>query len=109
MPEDTGSLIPEKGKDLVSLLTCTPYGVNTHRLVVTGERTEYSDEVVEEAESSKNDAGISQWMLAYRKALVIGLIITAIFAIFIKVFEKVKKKRDKNSEIRQQENKETKT
>ena len=48
-------------------------------------------------------------MLAYRKALVIGLIITAIFAIFIKVFEKVKKKRDKNSEIRQQENKETKT
>ncbi len=109
LPEDTGSMIPEKGRDLVSLLTCTPYGVNTHRLVVTGERTEYSDEVMEEAEASKDDVGTSQWMLAYRRALMIGLIITAIFVIFIKAFEKVKKKRENKNEIRQQENEETKT
>ena len=31
-------LLPEKGRDLVTLVTCTPYSVNTHRLLVTGER-----------------------------------------------------------------------
>ena len=38
-PDDMDLLKIEEGKDLVSLVTCTPYGVNTHRLVVTGERT----------------------------------------------------------------------
>lgn len=37
-PEDTGRLKAVKEKELVSLITCTPYGINTHRLVVTGER-----------------------------------------------------------------------
>lgn len=34
-------LDPEPGRDLVSLFTCTPYGVNSHRYVVTGERIPY--------------------------------------------------------------------
>lgn len=38
-PDDTMALAPVKGKDLATLLTCTPYGVNTQRLMVTGERT----------------------------------------------------------------------
>ena len=40
-PEEVEVLDIEEGKDLVSLITCTPYGLNTHRLVVTGERVEY--------------------------------------------------------------------
>ncbi|MFR4145051.1 MAG: sortase [Mediterraneibacter gnavus] len=40
-PEEADSLGIQAGKDLVSLVTCTPYGINTHRLVVTGERIEY--------------------------------------------------------------------
>lgn len=39
-PEDTKGLGIQKGRDLVSLITCTPYGMNTHRLIVTGERME---------------------------------------------------------------------
>ena len=39
-PEQTENLGVQKGRDLVSLITCTPYGLNTHRLVVTGERME---------------------------------------------------------------------
>lgn len=39
-PEETEGLQIQAGEDLVSLITCTPYGINTHRLVVTGERTE---------------------------------------------------------------------
>lgn len=37
-PDDTEGLRIQEGKDLVSLVTCTPYGINTHRLIVTGER-----------------------------------------------------------------------
>lgn len=39
-PEDTSGLGVQEGRDLISLITCTPYGINTHRLVVTGERKE---------------------------------------------------------------------
>lgn len=39
-PENTEGLGVQKGRDLVSLITCTPYGINTHRLIVTGERKE---------------------------------------------------------------------
>lgn len=42
-PEDMHILEIEQGKDMVSLVTCTPYGLNTHRLVVTGERVDYKE------------------------------------------------------------------
>ena len=38
----------EEGRDLVTLVTCTPYGVNSHRLVITGERTEDDVEKITE-------------------------------------------------------------
>jgi sortase A len=37
-PQDTESLVPVVGRDLVTLVTCTPLGVNSHRILVTGER-----------------------------------------------------------------------
>ncbi len=37
-PDDTESLVPRLGEDLVTLVTCTPLGVNSHRILVTGER-----------------------------------------------------------------------
>lgn len=40
-PEDASLLAVQEGCDLVSIVTCTPYGLNTHRLIVTGERTGY--------------------------------------------------------------------
>ncbi len=39
-PGDTDLLMPESGRDLVSLVTCTPLGINSHRIIVTGERIE---------------------------------------------------------------------
>ena len=38
LPEETQILGAEQDRDLVTLLTCTPYGQNTHRLLVTGQR-----------------------------------------------------------------------
>ncbi|MCD7885874.1 MAG: class C sortase [Lachnospiraceae bacterium] len=40
-PDDVELLEIEPGRDLVTLVTCTPYGINSHRLLVRGERTEY--------------------------------------------------------------------
>ncbi|NYG07272.1 LPXTG-site transpeptidase (sortase) family protein [Phycicoccus badiiscoriae] len=37
-PSDTASLHPKAGRDLVTLITCTPLGINSHRILVTGER-----------------------------------------------------------------------
>jgi sortase A len=41
-PEDTADLMIQSGKDFVTLVTCTPYGINTQRLLVRGERAEYT-------------------------------------------------------------------
>ena len=52
LPEDTGKLTIDAGRDLCTLVTCTPYGVNSHRLLLRGERTEYEEavSVIEDAE-----------------------------------------------------------
>ncbi len=42
-PEEVEVLKPVKGADQVALVTCTPYGLNTHRMIVTGERTTYRE------------------------------------------------------------------
>ena len=48
LPEEMDNLKIEEGKDLCTLVTCTPYGVNSHRLLVRGHRTEYTQEVQEQ-------------------------------------------------------------
>jgi sortase A len=45
-PEDVSALTIEDGKDLCTLVTCTPYGINSHRLLVRGYRVENTDEAV---------------------------------------------------------------
>ena len=47
-PSETEALGIEPGKDYVTLVTCTPYAVNTHRLLVRGKRIEYTEEVYAE-------------------------------------------------------------
>ncbi len=37
-PEETETLLPQRGRDLMTLVTCTPLGINSHRILVTGER-----------------------------------------------------------------------
>lgn len=56
-PEDTSHLGVEPGKDIVTLLTCTPYMVNSHRLLVTGERVPYT----------KADERASRWAALWNK------------------------------------------
>lgn len=61
-PSETEALQIQDGKDLVTLVTCTPYGVNTHRLLVRGERVEELAEQVIESESNR-DLTINDYVL----------------------------------------------
>lgn len=61
LPENTDSLWPVKGKDLFTLVTCTPYGVNSHRLLVHGHRVPMDS--VEEIEEAKSFAFHLQWWM----------------------------------------------
>ena len=69
-PDDTSALAVQEGKDLVSLLTCTPYGVNTQRLIVTGHRVSYNKSVVNK--EKKNGFTILEMMIVM---LIVALLL----------------------------------
>lgn len=94
LPEDTKKLSIVEGKDYVTLVTCTPYGENTHRLLVRGKRTKYIPKNREQ-EKKKKKIGNSQWMRNYRKGIIIGLIVSGIVLLLIRVIQKLKKKKGK--------------
>ena len=71
LPTDTSLLQIEEGKDYVTLVTCTPFGVNTHRLLVRGHRAPYVPEQEEPAAAEKPVA--SSWTRHYLTSLGIGL------------------------------------
>ena len=53
LPDDVSSLQRQAGEDKVTLVTCTPYGLNSHRLLVTGERVPYIENVERSGESEE--------------------------------------------------------
>ena len=71
LPADTSLLQIEDGKDLVTLVTCTPFGVNTHRLLVRGHRVPYTPE--QEAEAAETQKAASSWTRHYLAGLGIGI------------------------------------
>ena len=75
LPTDTSLLQIEDGKDLVTLVTCTPFGVNTHRLLVRGHRVPYVPEQEVPATAEKPVA--SSWTQHYLTGLGIGLGVVA--------------------------------
>lgn len=82
LPEDTSLLSIDPNRESVTLVTCTPFGVNTHRLLIRGERIEVSmaERIVEEAEFLEQPA--STWTQEYLKGIGLGflgiLILTAL-------------------------------
>ena len=76
LPTDTSLLQIEEGKDLVTLVTCTPFGVNTHRLLVRGHRVPYTPE--QEATAAAKKPAASSWTQHYLSGLGIGLGVVAV-------------------------------
>lgn len=75
LPTDTSLLQIADGKDLVTLVTCTPFGVNTHRLLVRGYRVPYLPE--QEAAAAEEKPAASSWTRHYLTGLTIGLGVVA--------------------------------
>ena len=71
LPTDTSLLQIEDGKDYVTLVTCTPFGVNTHRLLVRGQRVPYVPE--QEAPAAEEKPAVSSWTRHYLTGLGVGL------------------------------------
>jgi len=87
LPHEVDSLKIEKGKDLCTLVTCTPYGVNSHRLLLKGRRIENIEEapvihVVSEASRIQP--------LAVMPAIAIPILLVFILVLFIKPNKKTK-------------------
>ena len=76
LPTDTSLLQIADGKDLVTLVTCTPFGVNTHRLLVRGHRVPYTPE--QETEVAETQKVTSSWTQHYLTGLGIGFGVVAV-------------------------------
>ena len=94
-PEETSSLAVEEGKDLVTLLTCTPYGVNTERLLVRGHRVPYVEQEVADEKTPLSGISLHTNYLLW---VIIGLVITTIFILVLYLKEKkLQKKKNETS------------
>lgn len=81
-PHDFSYLGIDPGKDYCTLLTCTPYGVNSHRLLVRGVRVEYVPEAIEQVREERADTS-SQWQEEYVHALKSGLMAVAVIVVLL--------------------------
>ncbi len=88
-PTDIDLIRIDTQQDYVTLLTCTPYGVNTHRLLVRGHRVEMAEEAIAEVEE-KAEPTASTWIEKYEQGILIGvaiflgLLLIALLVYFIK-------------------------
>lgn len=87
-PEDTKNLQIIKEKDYITLITCTPYGVNDHRLLVRGERTKY----IPKEETMKVRRKNSKWKSVYKTAIIVGSIIVSLLFCLLKMLDKIRGK-----------------
>ena len=93
LPDDTSRLQVVEGKDYVTLITCTPYGVNDHRLLVRGIRTEYTEKDYE-GEQKKDSTKDSLWISAYKRALAIGVVAVLVLAILLTASQKARSRKE---------------
>lgn len=93
-PENTSDLAVEPGQDLVTLLTCTPYAVNTKRLLVRGHRVPYEEETIEKEEKESPMSLYTNYLLW----VVVGLAVTAVLIIFLWQYDKRHKRKRKEKQ-----------
>lgn len=93
LPEDTSKLGINSNQDTVTLVTCTPYGVNTHRLLVRGQRIELptAQRMMEQADFKETPAK-STWTHEYLRGIAYGgLGIAGLLTLTVIIFKPPKK------------------
>ena len=79
----------EEGKDQVTLFTCTPYGVNSHRLLVRGKRVAYNGE--EDKEATISESMVESIKNYYMIYTILGLAVTLLVILLLRYLSKKKK------------------
>lgn len=85
LPTDFGHLLdPVKGEDYVTLITCTPFGINSHRLLVRGTRVEYEEEELKQIVSEeKSNSGSAALEKIKSRLVVSGVFVGILMLVFI--------------------------
>lgn len=94
-PSNVEALELQKGEDYVTLVTCTPYAINTHRLLVRGTRVEYSPEVLEST-TVKKELGKDEKILYLSLFLVLIILLFVLFIVLRDKKKFAKKRRERN-------------
>ena len=96
LPHDTTFLGIEEGEDHCTLVTCTPFGVNTHRLLVRGVRIPYEEaEVIVEEQLQVEEPPKSTWEEQYIKGILLGIGAVVLIACLYFYFQYRRKHRPK--------------
>ena len=91
-PEDTSDLVIEEGKDYCTLITCTPYGINSHRLLVRGVRVQEKAAFLEKAgEDHQHEWLASEWVTHYLFSLLTAAAVMTGAAAVITVIRRMRK------------------
>lgn len=80
-PDETESLVITPGKDYVTLVTCTPYGINSHRLLVRGTRVAYISDGKENREEEIVSGSFWFWMKVFFTVSIVIIIISGYFLV----------------------------
>ena len=91
-PDELDALYIVDGKDYCTLVTCTPYGINSHRLLVRGERTDY-EEAASDENTYKPKEVQSSWMQEYKESLLISLAALGVCLILFFVIKRIKSRK----------------
>lgn len=105
LPYDTSLLGIAPGEDLCTLITCTPYGVNTHRLLVRGSRIPYEEAEQLMEETASEEAAASTWEEKYLQGVILGiaaaLVLILVIAIGAQIYQSIAGSSGGNSHAKQ--------
>lgn len=93
LPSEMDALAIEQGKDYVTLITCTPYGINSHRLLVRGHRVPYTPEL-EEVAATEQPGWFESLPMQYRH-FMIGIAVVVMIVVLRGIVVSVRKRKKK--------------
>ena len=97
LPEQVDSLSIQEGRDLVTLVTCTPYGINSHRLLIHAERTDYAG--AQDSQTAAMRESLWQWLLSQKTFLLsVGLIVIMLIYGIIRFIRRIRTNSRKKKE-----------
>ena len=106
LPDETEGLYIDRDRDLVTLVTCTPYGINSHRLLVRGTRISYEE--AKQIEQSRGTIVAKSWQKQYLYAAMVGVALSAVVVtIIVLVYRKLNKKKSEADEQRKENSNES--